>query len=65
MRAVLADTPVRAGYVEAQLGAVQGAGGYAQVEAGYRPLERLGLCGFGRVESGSGWSAGAGARWEW
>jgi hypothetical protein len=62
---VLADTPVRSGYLELQLGAVQELGAYAQLEAGYRPLERVGLFGFGRLEPTLGWSAGAGARWVW
>jgi hypothetical protein len=61
---VLADTPVRSGYLELQGGATQQDGAFGRLEAGYHPADPLGLFGFGQLDRG-GWSAGAGARWTW
>jgi hypothetical protein len=56
---------VRSGYVEATAGAAQGSGAFGRLEAGVRPWERVGVFTWGQLESGRGWSAGAGARWNW
>lgn len=43
---VLADTPVRSGYLELQAGMSTAAGAYARAELGYRPFERLAAFAF-------------------
>ena len=63
---VLADTPVRGGYAEAQAGVSTWAGPYLRAEAGYRPLANLGLFGFGQWQPVAGDAmAGLGARVTW
>lgn len=57
---VLADTPVRGGYLEGLAGWESWAGPFARAEAGYRPAGRLGLFGFGEWRPG-GSMAGIGA----
>jgi hypothetical protein len=59
---LLSDVPVKSGYVEAQAGwsALQGA--YGRLESGYRPLENVGLFGFGQIDR-FGPMVGAGVRW--
>jgi len=49
------------GYFEAQAGWATGAGAYGRLEAGWRPLQPLGLFGFGQVDA-RGRMAGVGAR---
>lgn len=53
--------PVGHGYFEAQAGWATGAGAYGRLEAGWRPLQPLGLFGFGQVDA-RGRMAGVGAR---
>jgi len=53
--------PTRTAYVETSVGATQAAGAYARAEVGLRPVEPVGLFGFGQVDR-FGWQAGAGAR---
>jgi hypothetical protein len=65
---VLADTPVRGGYLEAQAGITTWSGPYARAEAGYRPAAKVGLFGFGEWRPGGpggGAAAGFGARVTW
>lgn len=60
---MLADTPVRTGYVEALAGLSSATGAFGRLEAGVRPLPRLGVFGYGQVDQG-GAGVGVGARWE-
>lgn len=59
---MLADTPVKSGYVEAQAGWRLEAGPYARLEAGARLTPRAALFGFGELSRDS--MAGVGYRWE-
>lgn len=59
---VLADTPVRHGFLDLQLGAATDVGAYVRGELGYRPLERVAAYLFGQATTHAGHSAGAGVR---
>lgn len=58
---VLADTPIRQGYLEAQAGASTVFGPYVQAELGYRPTDPLALFALGRWSPNETF-AGIGAR---
>lgn len=60
---VLADTPVRGGFLEAQAG-VGWSGPYLRAEAGHRLAPSVGLFGFAQWERPGG-MAGLGARVTW
>jgi len=59
---VLADAPVRQGYLEAQAGVSSLSGWYARAEGRYRPLANLGFFGFSEATARRR-MAGMGARW--
>lgn len=63
---VLRDVPAGRAYLEASAGAAQAAGLYARIEAGWHPVEPLGVFGFGQYTVGAtpAWMAGLGARVE-
>jgi hypothetical protein len=62
---VLRDVPVGRGYLDVQLLAAADAGARLRAEAGYHPVEHIGLFAFGEHSLTSGaWMAGAGARLE-
>lgn len=65
LKAVLADTPVRAGYAQALVGWQPSAGLTGRLEAGWRPIEPLSIFGFGEYSSKLGPAVGAGVRVEW
>lgn len=54
---------MRSGYLEASASWAPSAGLTGRLEAGYRPLETLGLFGFAEVNTVTGPLAGVGARW--
>ncbi|NTX09057.1 hypothetical protein [Myxococcus sp. CA040A] len=58
---VLAEVPVRQGYLEAQAGVSSLSGWYARAEGGYRPLANLGLFAFTEANAREQ-MAGVGAR---
>lgn len=59
---ILADTPVRHGYLELTGGAAQSAGAYVRSELVYRPWENVAAYLYGQLASGEGWSTGGGVR---
>ncbi len=59
---MLADVPVRTGYVEAQAGVSSLTGGYVRGEVGARVAENLGLFMFGQATKHQR-MAGAGLRY--
>ena len=62
LRNVSTGEPVGKGYLEASAG-VSGADAFARLEAGYRPLNNLGLFGYGQLDRMDGADAGVGIRW--
>lgn len=62
LKDVLSGELVGKGYVEASAG-VSSADAFARLEAGYRPLNNLGLFGYGQLDQVDGADAGVGIRW--
>ena len=58
---MLSAVPVGAGFVEARAGFSSALGAFGRVEAGFRPVENVGMFGFGQADR-FGVQAGVGAR---